>query len=109
MKITYTGSHTDLSAVQVQKLEDEFRKVGTLLDTKKGELAAHVILTRERHLHVVEVTVPYYDHVLIGTASDPDLFTAVHAAVSKLEAQAVRTKEKRRDTHRVPHAEGGLA
>ncbi len=105
MKVTYTGRQVDLSPAQSQKLTAEFDKVGKLLDNGKGEAQAHVILSHERHQNNVEITVPYHNHELIGNGSDPDLFGAIHAAVGKLEAQAVRVREKWRDGRRVPRKE----
>jgi len=107
MKVTYTGRQMDLSPAQSQKLMAEFEKVGKLLDNGKGEAGAHVILSHERHLNNVEITVPYHNHELVGEGSDPDLFSAIHAAVGKLEKQAVRVREKWRDSKRIPRKETG--
>jgi putative sigma-54 modulation protein len=100
MKITYTGRHVELSPAQSQKLTEQFEKVGRLLDNGKGDAEAHVVLSHERHFHNVEITVPYHHHELVGQASDADLFIAIHAAVEKLEKQALRVREKFRDGKR---------
>jgi putative sigma-54 modulation protein len=105
MKVTYTGRQIDLSPAQSQKLTAEFEKVGKLLDNGRGEAEAHVILSHERFSNNVEITVPYHDHELVGHGSDPDLFSAVHAAVGKLEKQAVRVRGKWRDSKRIPRKE----
>ena len=105
MKVTWTGRHMDLSPAQTQKLTAEFDKVGKLLDNGKGEAGAHVVLSHERHLNNVEITVPYHNHELVGEGSDADLFSAIHAAVGKLEKQALRVREKWRDSKRVPRKE----
>jgi ribosomal subunit interface protein len=105
MKVTYTGRQIELSPAQTRQLETEFQKVGKLLDNGRGEAEARVVLSHERHLNNVEVTVPWYDHELVGQASDTDLFTAVHAAAGKLHSQAIRLKEKWRDTKRVAKPE----
>ena len=68
-----------------------------------------MILSHERHLNNVEITVPYHDHELVGQGSDPDLFSAIHAAVDKLEEQAIRVREKWRDSKRVPRKEPDAA
>jgi ribosomal subunit interface protein len=104
MKVTYTGRKIDLSPEQTQKLEAEFVKVGKLLDNGRGEAEARVVLSHERHQNVnsVEVTVPYHNHELVGEASDVDLFTALHAAVGKLESQAIKLRAKWRDSKRGP-------
>ena len=105
MKVTYTGRQVDLSPAQSVKLTAEFDKVGKLLDNRKGEAEAHVILSHERHQNNVEITVPYHNHELVGNGSDPDLFGAIHAAVGRLEVQAIRVREKWRDGKRVPRKE----
>ena len=105
MKVTYTGRQVDLSPAQSLKLTAEFAKVGKLLDNGRGEAEAHVILSFERYQNNVEITVPYHNHELIGNGSDPDLFGAIHAAVGKLEAQAIRVREKWRDGKRLPRKE----
>src|SRR5580658_2664628 len=105
MKVTYTGRDVDLSPAQTDKLTAEFEKVGKLLDNGMGEVGAHVVLSHERHLNNVEITVPYHNHELIGEGSDPDLFSAIHAAVDKLEKQALRVREKWRESKRVPRKE----
>lgn len=105
MKVTYTGRQVDLSPAQSQKLTAEFEKIGKMLDNGRGEAEAHVVLKHERHLHNVEITVPYHHHDLAGESSDADLFTAIHAAVGKLEKQALRVREKWRDSKRVPRKE----
>jgi ribosomal subunit interface protein len=105
MKITYTGRQVDLTPAQSGKLTTEFDKIGRLLDNGKGEAEAHVVLSHERHLNNVEVTLPYHHHELIGHGSDVDLFTAIHAAVQKLEQQALHLREKWRDGKRTPRKE----
>jgi len=105
MKVTYTGRDIDLSPAQSEKLTAEFEKVGKLLDNGMGEAGAHVVLSHERHLNNVEITVPYHNHELVGEGSDTDLFSAIHAAVGKLEKQAVRVREKWRDSKRSPRKE----
>ena len=105
MKVNYTGRQVDLSPAQSSKLTAEFDKVGKILDNGRGEAEAHVVLSHERHLNNVEITVPYHHHELVGQGTDPDLFTAIHAAIGKLEKQAVRVREKWRDGKRIPRKE----
>lgn len=109
MRVTYTGRQMDLSPAQSQKLTAEFDKVGKLLDNGKGEAEAHVVLSHERHLNNVEITVPYHNHELVGQGADSDLFTAIHEAVGKLEKQALKVREKWRDGKRVPRKETDAA
>lgn len=105
MKIAYTGRQVELAPAQLKKLEARFAKVGKLLDGRR-ECEAHVILSLERHLHHAEITINYYNHQLVGLASNGDLFTAIHSAVEKLEKQAVKTRTKWRDTKRISRKSG---
>jgi len=107
MKITYTGRHIELSPVQAEKLEAEFRKVGKLLDNGWGEAEARVVFSHNKHLNHAEVTVPYHGHELVGEAAEGDLFSALHEAVKKLEEQAIRVKAKWRDGKRLPKTDPG--
>ncbi len=106
MKLTYTVSHVDLAPAQVQKIEEQFTKVAKILDGKAkdgvSEQEAHVRISQERHLHNAEVTLNFHHHALVGKASDPDLFTAIHGAVHKLEAQAIKVTEKWTDGKKRP-------
>jgi len=105
VKVTYTGRQIELSPENAKKIELEFQKLGKLLDNGRGEAHAHVVLKHERQdhkeAHNVEVTIPYNHHDLVAEANGADCFTALHAAVGKLEAQALKLKEKLRDSHRV--------
>jgi putative sigma-54 modulation protein len=99
MNITYTGRHEDFPSKQREKLETKLRKISKMLD-RRGTKEAHVIVSKERFLHKVEITINAHDHALVGVGSDADLFTAMCAAAEKLETQVVRMRTKWRDTHR---------
>jgi putative sigma-54 modulation protein len=101
MRITYTGRQVELAPAQVKKIEAQFAKLGKLLDGKE-QCEAHIILTQVRHLNKAEVTMNYHDHPMVGVGSSSDLFTAIHAAVNKLEKQAIKVRAKWRDTKRIP-------
>jgi putative sigma-54 modulation protein len=104
MKITYTGRQVELAPAQLKKIETQFAKVSKLLD-RREQCEAHVILSLERHLHHVEVTVHYHNHQFVGLDSNTDMFTAINAAVEKLEKQVIKVRAKWRDTQRVPFKE----
>lgn len=93
MKVSYRGIKQDLPARLQAKLDAKFAKLSKLLE-KRGELEAHVVVTLVRHLHKAEVTIPFYDHQLVGIGSDADVFTALCEALDKLETQAVKNRAK---------------
>lgn len=101
MKITYTGSPAELLPKERAKIEAKLGKIGKVID-RKGEKEAHVIVSQVRHLHKAEITMNAYDHALVGVGSNGDLFTAMSAAIEKLEKQLLKIRTKWRDTHRDP-------
>lgn len=105
MKITYSGRHIALAPSQTVELEEEFAKIRKLLDSPKGEAEAHVFLRHEHHSNQVEVKVHWRHYELAAESEHADLFTAIHAAVGKLEAQVVRQRDKARDLKRTPSTE----
>jgi putative sigma-54 modulation protein len=100
MKITYTGREHKLTPPQQKKLDAKFAKLSKLIDSRKGEKEAHVIVTSERHLNRAEITVQCLDHALVGVGSDSDLVNAMAEAIENLEKQLLKLRAKRRDTHR---------
>lgn len=110
MKITFTGKQDKLTQAQERKLAMAFARLSKLLE-RRGEKGAQVILTEERHLRHAEVRVNFYDHTLFGKGSAPDQFTAIMDAVEKVEKQALRLLEKKRELKRSksPRKEEALA
>lgn len=99
MKVKIKGIKQDLSPKIQKKLDAKFAKLGKLLE-KRGEQEAHVMVTTERHLNNVEITLPFYEHNLVGMGSDPDLLNALFEAVDKLEKQAVKNRGRWREKKR---------
>ncbi len=104
MKITYTGRQVELKPAQQKKLEEQFAKIGKLLDGKH-ESEVHVVLSLERHLHHAEATINLFGHQHAGLGSGADLFTAIHDASEKLGKQVMKARTKWRDTKRTPRKE----
>lgn len=104
MKISYTGRHEELPAKQRAKFESKIQKLSKMLD-RRGEREAHVIVTQERFLRKVEITVNAWDHALVGIGSNTDLAMAAHEAAERLEKQILKLRNRFRDTKR--HKEKG--
>jgi len=103
VNISWTGKQDYLHPKQKEQLDTKFGKIGKLLDVDgKGEKKARVALTQDKTMHRVEVTLNYLDHTLVGEHLDPDQFTALTAAVEKLERQMLKVREKRRDVRKGP-------
>jgi putative sigma-54 modulation protein len=103
MNITYTGKQEFLHPTQKANLEAKFEKISKLLDVDgKGEKQAHVRFAELKNQHWAEITLNYLDHGLVGEHSDPDQFTALNAALEKLEKQILKVRDKRRDIKKGP-------
>ena len=100
MKIIYSGHPAELLPKERAKLEGKLAKVAKMIEKRKGEKEVHIILSQERHLHNVEITMWVYDHAMVGVGSDSDLASAVSSAIEKLEKQILKLRTKRRDTRR---------
>ncbi|HLW76139.1 MAG TPA: HPF/RaiA family ribosome-associated protein [Bryobacteraceae bacterium] len=99
MKVSYRGVQQELPVKFQNKIDARFGKIARLLE-RRGEKEAHVMVTAERHLHHAEITLPFYDHQLIGIGADADLFTALMTALEMLEKQALKQREKWREKAR---------
>src|ERR1700730_11589430 len=108
MKISYTGRHEEFPPKQRAKLEAKIQKLSKMMMERKGEKEAHVILSQERFLRKVEITMNAWDHALVGVGTDTDLATAALAAVDRLEKQILKVRAKLRDTQRHKRVEAGL-
>ncbi len=107
MDVEYTGRHEAV-------VTDAMRATaGPFLD-RLGEMVgrgatAHVVLATEKNRQSAEVTVKTKAHDLVGLAeTTAGLETALRLALDKVEAQAVKFKEKRSTEKRRPKDEKTL-
>jgi ribosome hibernation promoting factor len=99
MKVSYTGRHDAFPPKPRARFEAKLQKLSKMID-RRGEREAHVILTHERFLHKMEITINAWDHALVGNGSNADLVTAANEALDKLEKQILKLRNKWRDTTR---------
>lgn len=99
MQIDYTGRQMEVSPDLRQYTEERLHKLTRLL---RDRYSAHLILTAERHLRIVEITLKFRDHTLVGVGETTDARSSVNAALDKLESQAVRLLDRRRARKRRP-------
>lgn len=100
MKIVYTGNSEQIPPRQRTKLEAKLQKLSKVLE-RRGEKEAHIVLTQERFLHKVEITVNAWDHAMVGIAADSDIGVAALEAFDRLEKQLLKLRARWRDTKRV--------
>jgi len=100
MKISYTGKSEEIPERQRAKLEAKLQKLSKVLE-RRGEKEAHIVLTQERFLHKVEITVNAFDHALVGIGSNREVAVAAQEAFDRLEKQLLNLRSRWRDTKRV--------
>src|SRR5580700_11342660 len=100
MKISYTGKSEEIPNRQRTKLEGKLQKLAKVAE-HRGEKEAHVVLTQQRFLHKVEITMHAWDHALVGIATNGDIAVAAHEAFDRLEKQLLKLRARWRDTRRV--------
>ena len=100
MKISYTGKREEIPIRQRTKLEGKLQKLAKVAE-HRGEKEAHVVLTQQRFLHKVEITMHAWDHALVGIATNGDIAVAAHEAFDRLEKQLLKLRARWRDTRRV--------
>jgi putative sigma-54 modulation protein len=91
MTIEFTGRQTTLTAKLKAQAEAGIQRIDRVTNrcTK-----AHVILTEEKHRHIAEVTVQCRGDVLVATCEASEMESALHAALRKVEQQAISHKER---------------
>ena len=99
MRLIYSGKTKEFTPEIEEKVTGKLAKLSKLIE-QRGEREAHVTHCMERHLHVIELMVNFYDHSLVAEGSDNDLETALCQAVDKLECQTLKLRSRWRDTHR---------
>lgn len=100
MKISYTGNFEEIPQRQRAKLEAKLQKLSKVLE-RRGEKEAHIVITQERFLQKVEITVNAWDHALVGIGTDTDMSVAALEAFDRLEKQLLKLRARWRDTKRV--------
>ena len=99
MKVTYTGKHSEIPPAKRQKLEAKLLTISKMIE-QNGEREAHVFLAQERFLHKAEIKLNAWDHALMGSGSDADVFKAIKTAIAKLEKQVVDLRARWRTNKR---------
>jgi putative sigma-54 modulation protein len=100
MKISYTGKSEAIPTRQRTKLEAKLQKLSKVVE-RRGEKEAHIVLTQERFLHKVEITVHAWEHALVGIGTNGDAAVAALEAFERLEKQLLKLRARWRDTNRV--------
>jgi ribosome hibernation promoting factor len=99
MDIDFTGRQMDVTSDLRLYTHEHLRKLKRLLPAHPK---LHVILTREKHRRIAEMTIKLNDQTLVGIMETADTRSAIKGALDKLERQVVRWSKRRRTKKRRP-------
>ncbi len=99
MKLIYSGKTKEFTPEFEERVAVKLAKLSKISE-QRGEREVHFVHHVERHLHKVEILMNFYDHPLVGEATDTDLTVALTQAAEKLEKQLIKHRDRWRDTHR---------
>lgn len=102
MEIEYTGRQTTITKKLKTQAEAGLARIAKLVGRTAS---AHVFLTTEKYRRIAEVTLKKRGQSLVGTCEATEMTAALHDALSKVEQQAVRHKQKRDTEKRHPKAD----
>lgn len=97
MKVHITSRHEQLTEGLRDHIEAKIRRVERYLGKIKE---AHVVLNFEKRMHQCEVNLMAKQLQLSARATSRDMYQSIDAALSRLEKQAHKQKDKRVDRHR---------
>jgi putative sigma-54 modulation protein len=95
--IEFTGRHTEVTP-RLRALAE--RKLKKISRTLHGITRAHVILTRDKHRQIVEVTVQSRRLTLAAQGNSADPAASLGAVMDRLARQAQRHVARRREIKR---------
>ncbi len=94
MKLTVTGRNIDITDGIREHLETKMAKTIKELGEKAD---VHIALSVEKHRHFAEVTVKTKGYTVHSTDETDDLYASMDNALTKIEKQLRKHKEKAQD------------
>jgi putative sigma-54 modulation protein len=91
MKLQITTRHFDITPEFRSYAEERIRKLKRYFDQI---IDVNVILTTEKHRHAAEISLHMNGTNLVGTSESEDMRSSVDGAVSRIEAQLKKHKDR---------------
>jgi putative sigma-54 modulation protein len=91
MVIEYTGRHTTITAKLKEQAHAGLERIGKVTNRCTS---AHIILTEDKYRRIAEISLQCRGESLVATCESTVMENALHDALSKVEQQAIRHKEK---------------
>jgi ribosomal subunit interface protein len=102
MNVHYTGRNLEVPLVVRKDVETRLKKLQKVVGPRPS-METRVIIAKERHLLMVEITVNLRDHAVVGVGSTRELRASVDEALDNLERQALKHKTRLRVKKRHVH------
>ena len=102
MQVTLKTKHLEATEALHSYAEKKLAKIERYFDHL---LSADIMLSTERGMHVVEVTVHGNGVTLRGKEKTEDMYSSIDKVIDKLERQVKKHKEKILTRHRIPKDE----
>jgi putative sigma-54 modulation protein len=91
MDIEYTGRQTTITKKLKAMTEEDLERIAKIVGSA---CSVHVILTTEKYRHCAEISLKTRTYKLVAKCEATEMVVALHDALSKIEQQAVRQKQK---------------
>src|SRR6267378_7782265 len=93
MKFEYTGRHVEVSPAIRKHVEDHFKKLDHIFNNSTAA-TTHVIIEVEKNRHIGELVVHWREHTLAAKDINVDMYMALTRAITRIEKQALKLKQK---------------
>ena len=91
MIVEYTGRRTAVTPKLKQLAEEGLARIERVSNRCTS---AHIILTEDKHRHIAEITVQCRNESLVATCEAADMEQALREALTAVEKQAIKSKER---------------
>ena len=91
MIIEYTGRKTAITPKLKQLTEEGLARIERVTNRCTS---AHIILTEDKYRHIAEITVQCRNESLVASSESTDMEQALREALTAIEKQAVKSKER---------------
>jgi putative sigma-54 modulation protein len=95
MRFEYTGRHVEVSPAIRKHVEEHFKKLDHIFNS--SPTSTHVIIEVAKNRQIGEIIVHWRDHTLTAKDINIDMYMALTRAISKIEKQASKFKQKNID------------
>jgi putative sigma-54 modulation protein len=91
MIVEFTGRHTNVTPKLKVLAQSALERIAKVTNRCTS---AHIILTEDKYRRIAEVTVQCRGESIVGSCESGEMETALREALTKVELQAVRHKER---------------